>query len=97
MALCLITSVVIIVLFPSAECKPRDQCVAKLPDKDVELLPGMINVMNNQGCCPSFQAICAPETCPEPKPCPLYYEKIDVDGHNCCPEFKCGERIRFQY
>lgn len=72
------------------ECKPKDQCVPALPDKDVELLPGMINVMNNQGCCPSFKTICAPKTCPLPKPCPLYYEQISVNNHSCCEEFKCG-------
>jgi len=53
----------------------------------------MVNVMNNQGCCPSFQAICAPETCPTPKPCPMYYEQSIIDNHSCCPQFKCGKRI----
>lgn len=72
------------------ECKPKDQCVTALPDQDVELLPGFINVMNNQGCCPSFQPICAPGTCPTPKPCPMYYKQINIDSHSCCPEFKCG-------
>jgi len=73
-----------------SECKPKDECHSSLPDKDVELLPGMINVMNNQGCCPSFQAICAPGTCPTPKPCPMYYEQSVIDDHSCCPQFKCG-------
>jgi len=73
------------------ECKPRDQCVSALPDRDVELLPGMVNVMNNQGCCPSFQAICAPNTCPTPQPCPVYYDRIEIDNHSCCPQFKCGK------
>lgn len=49
--------------------------------------------MNNQGCCPSFQAICAPETCPTPKPCPMYYEQSIIDNHSCCPQFKCGKQM----
>jgi len=53
----------------------------------------MINVMNNQGCCPSFQAICAPETCPTPKPCPMYYEQSIIDDHSCCAQYKCGRLI----
>jgi len=76
------------------ECKPKDECPSAVPDNDVELLPGMVNVMNNQGCCPSFQAVCAPETCPAPKPCPAYHEKIPIDGRSCCPLFKCGECSR---
>ncbi|VVC41699.1 Hypothetical protein CINCED_3A025143 [Cinara cedri] len=71
------------------ECKPKDQCVSALPDKDVDLLPGMINVLNNQGCCPAFHAICAPETCPTPKPCPMFYEQIKTENHSCCHQFKC--------
>lgn len=80
-----------------SECKPKDQCVSTLPDQDVELLPGFINVMNNQGCCPSFKAICVPETCPEPKPCPMYYEKIDIKSQSCCPQFKCGELDQYVF
>uniref|UniRef100_A0A481MQJ2 Hemolectin n=1 Tax=Nipponaphis monzeni TaxID=196483 RepID=A0A481MQJ2_9HEMI len=71
------------------ECKPKDQCVSVSPDKDVELLPGMVNVMNNQGCCPSFQAICAPNTCPTPQPCPMYHNRIEIGNYSCCPQFKC--------
>lgn len=95
MPVCAVDQVVKMELTPNGckrficECKPKDECYSGLPDKDVELLPGMINVMNNQGCCPSFQAICAPETCPTPKPCPMYYEQSIIDNHSCCPQFKC--------
>ncbi|XP_050525527.1 hemocytin [Daktulosphaira vitifoliae] len=71
------------------ECIPRDQCHSTLPDQDVELLPGMVNVMNYQGCCPTFQAICRSDTCPDPKPCDMYYKKINIDNHSCCPHYKC--------
>ncbi|XP_050428341.1 hemocytin-like [Adelges cooleyi] len=71
------------------ECIPRDECLQSTPDNDVELLPGMVNVINNQGCCPSFKASCVPETCPEPKPCDLYYEQIKIENHQCCPQYKC--------
>lgn len=75
-----------------AECKPKEQCGAALPDKDAELLAGMVQVMNDRGCCPSWQTVCVPSTCPVPDPCPVHYERIEIkDDHGCCPRFKCGK------
>lgn len=72
------------------QCKPPEECDAVSLESDAELMPGMIKVINNTGCCPSASIICSPETCPAPPLCPMFQKSIVKEGGiSCCPEYEC--------
>lgn len=73
-------------------CISPEECPQAEIDKNVELLPGMVQKEKKEGCCPSIEIVCDPSTCPTPMKCPQFYERKQVNNsQSCCPSDTCGK------
>nr|CAD7400885.1 unnamed protein product [Timema poppensis] len=85
-----------------AMCKPTAECykiLNAIPEFDGEefmgdegqLVPGMVSVVDDSGCCPVSVRICNTTLCPQPSHCPQFYKLTELPPAKgkCCPTFTC--------
>nr|CAD7570854.1 unnamed protein product [Timema californicum] len=83
-------------------CKPTAECykiLNAIPEFDGEefmgdegqLVPGMVSVVDESGCCPVSVRICNTTLCPQPSHCPQFYKLTELPPAKgkCCPTFTC--------
>ncbi|KAL1513261.1 hypothetical protein ABEB36_002690 [Hypothenemus hampei] len=71
------------------ECKPKEEC-PKVNLKLEGLEAGLVQDIDENGCCPKIKEICKKDLCPEAKQCPEYHvlKKQEIPGQ-CCPLYIC--------
>lgn len=70
------------------QCKAKEDC-DQIFKSELLLEDGMVEEIDESGCCPEVKLVCKTDLCPKPKECPQYHTLKNERSSKCCPLYTC--------